>query len=754
MASKYGMISSGAMGTNNCRDPSSNILIEIDIPAAPAELQDGLAKIMKHAPHKNIVSNSVMQDYSNECTWITSFIRDPDLRSGDLVVFTDYPTFKDVRMGDKFQIYVRYKRKVEAFRALGCLLSAARDMRALSDECGDLLNFSEQSQFDTQGVMIDCSRNGVLRLESIYFLLRNMALMGLNMLQLYTEDTYEDEKEIETRDPEKKESHVANRFFLSLGKYTRRELSLIDDYAFDLGIEVIPCIQTLGHLGQILQWPQYAHLRDNTEVLLAGSEATYEFIEKLIQAAAGSFRSNRIHLGMDEAYGVGEGRYRQLFGYKEPTEIFVNHLQRVNEICTRLGLQPMIWSDTSQNNTLQGYYDEKSNPATTGLVEGIPANIELVFWDYYHTSSDIYAQKLQQHRDLGCQQPWVACGAWTWSRFWTALPFTFESVRASTVAAKDRAYGVRNSFITIWGDEGNECDIYSSLPALCYYAQHGYTDQEEVDISLLKRAFGKVKISSVFCSWLLMFDFLFLAEGICGASFDDWIFASKIDDSPGGTPITPQTHFTPNLSKWLLWEDPFLSFLSPQYADEDLETHYGSIATHLFGIIENKTLGTLNERLELPARIASVLSLKCHLRQRLVEAYRNQQYERLYDLAQGRLSRLREEVDRLWRYHRDLWMRMYKPFGWEVLELRYGGLRSRLETMYDTIMAHVECRTSQKDQEMVQDREEEEEDEEVGEGNIHWTIPELETDLECIYYGSRTNMLLDHARVISPSRPG
>lgn len=39
--------------------------------------------------------------------------------------------------------------------------------------------------------MIDCSRNGVLRLHSIYFLLNNMALMGLNMLQLYTEDTYE-----------------------------------------------------------------------------------------------------------------------------------------------------------------------------------------------------------------------------------------------------------------------------------------------------------------------------------------------------------------------------------------------------------------------------------------------------------------------------------------------------------------------------------------------------------------------------------
>ncbi|KAI8138280.1 glycoside hydrolase superfamily [Fennellomyces sp. T-0311] len=538
------------------------------------------------------------------------------------------------------------------------------------------------------------------------------------MLQLYTEDTYEVDGE--------------PLFGYLRGRYNQRELSCIDDYAFDLGIEVVPCIQTLGHLGQILQWPHYAYLRDNTEVLLAESEATYEFIEKIIKTAASPFRSKRIHLGMDEAHGVGEGRYRQIFGYKEPTRIFVDHLQRVNEICTRLGLQPMIWSDTAKNNTLQGYYDESNNPAEAPeIVESMPRNMELIYWDYYHTSPDLYTQKLQQHRELGCQQPWIANAAWTWSRFWAALPFTFESVRASTVAAKDRDDGVRNTFITIWGDEGNECDMFSALPALCYYAEHGYSTQEEVDVPMLKRNF----------------------EGICGATFDDWVFASKIDDTPTGNPITTRTHYMPNISKWLLWEDPFLSFLSPQYADEDLESHYSNIAAHLFDVLDGKNgIHPMNHRLELPARVAMVLSLKCHLRQRMVEAYRNRDYEGLYDLAQGRLTRLREEVDRLWRCHRNLWMKMYKPFGWEVLELRYGGLRTRLETMYDHIIAHVQCMMMRAEQ---QGTEPEEDTEEVlNEENVHWRIPEFDADLECLFYGSRTNLLLDYARVISPSRPG
>jgi N-acetyl-beta-hexosaminidase len=75
---------------------------------------------------------------------------------------------------------------------------------------------------------------------------------------------------------------------------------LKNDSLFCRDIEVIPCIQTLGHLGQILQWPQYAHLRDNSEVLLAEYEPTYEFLDKLISASTAPFRSKRIHLGMDE----------------------------------------------------------------------------------------------------------------------------------------------------------------------------------------------------------------------------------------------------------------------------------------------------------------------------------------------------------------------------------------------------------------------------------------------------------------------
>ena len=43
----------------------------------------------------------------------------------------------------------------------------------------------------TLGIMLDCSRNAVMKPEKVKEFAKIIADMGYNMLQLYTEDTYE-----------------------------------------------------------------------------------------------------------------------------------------------------------------------------------------------------------------------------------------------------------------------------------------------------------------------------------------------------------------------------------------------------------------------------------------------------------------------------------------------------------------------------------------------------------------------------------
>ncbi|KWU41419.1 glycoside hydrolase [Rhodotorula sp. JG-1b] len=599
----------------------------------------------------------------------------------------------------------------------GAAETATRQVR-WSGKVGDLLRRDEQCLFETVGVMIDCSRNGVLKVESVKTLLRHLALMGSNMLQLYCEDTY---------------TIPGEPFFgYFRGPYTEAELREIDDYAYALGIEVIACIQTLGHLGQMLQWPRYGQLRDTPEVLLAESEETYKFIEKMISAISGPLRSKRIHIGMDEAHGVSEGRYRQIFGYKDSTQVFTAHLRKVNEICRSHGLNPMIWSDMlfclpAKNNQLSGYYDPNS-VVTAELADSIPEGIDTMLppSSYYHTISAPYEAKIKQHWQLADKAPWMASGVWTWSRFWTALPFTFATVRANMKASKAASAGVKNVMTTIWGDEGNEFDFYSALPGMLYQAEHAYTarDVDEVDATLLRRKF----------------------DGIVGADLDDYIYASKLDDTqPETQPIDAKTHYCPNLAKFLLWEEPFFSFLSPQYdRTYDLESHYSHLATYLEQALSSEvsTMSRvsmphslddvpMNHRLRLPYLLASVLSLKCHLRQRLVAAYKSDDREELEALGGAgplsRMSRLRALVKKLHAQHRCNWFSTYKPFGWEVLDLRYGGLQSRLETMHDRLIGYLDVNNSGVTK-----------------------LEELEVELEVIYPNQGCFLMLDYARCSRP----
>jgi len=49
--------------------------------------------------------------------------------------------------------------------------------------------------FDTFGVMVDCSRNAVMSVESLKKFMVILKKMGYNQVQLYMEDTYEVESE-------------------------------------------------------------------------------------------------------------------------------------------------------------------------------------------------------------------------------------------------------------------------------------------------------------------------------------------------------------------------------------------------------------------------------------------------------------------------------------------------------------------------------------------------------------------------------
>ena len=246
---------------------------------------------------------------------------------------------------------------------------------------------TENPLFKTNGAMVDMSRDAVMNVKTVKFMLRKMALMGLNMYMLYTEDTYELEN--------------YPYFGYMRGRYTKEEIRELDAYAIKLGIELIPCIQVLGHLATTLRWAAHRKVRDTANVLLVGAEETYKLIDEMFSTITECFTTKRIHMGMDETHDLGKGSYFSINGHREFKDIYAEHLKKVTDMAKAHGLKPMIWSDMIiKCGGKPGVYDPNTE-ITPELCALVPEGCELVFWDYYNPGEYFYSKNIENHNALG-----------------------------------------------------------------------------------------------------------------------------------------------------------------------------------------------------------------------------------------------------------------------------------------------------------------------------------------------------------------
>ena len=326
-----------------------------------------------------------------------------------------------------------------------CALKEGRDIPCLS----------QKRHIASCGMMLDMSRGGVMTVEAVKGMIDAQAALGLNLMMLYTEDTYP----------------VAGYPYLGYlrGRYTEAELRELDDYAASSGVELVPCIQTLAHLEQFLQWSESAPLRDNDICLLVDEPKVYDFIRAELESVSRIFRSRRVHIGMDEAHGIGLGQYYTLHGPTDRFALLTRHLNRVVDLCQGLGLKPIMWSDMFYRlgSAKNDYYDPDARVPESAVAD-IP-QVALCYWDYYHQDEGFYAGMLEGHRRMG-KEVVFAGGLWTWSGFLPQVKRTeataFPALRACLKA------GVNTVLATLWGDDGCETDYRLTLNQLPIYSEH------------------------------------------------------------------------------------------------------------------------------------------------------------------------------------------------------------------------------------------------------------------------------------------
>ncbi|MBQ7572770.1 MAG: beta-N-acetylhexosaminidase [Clostridia bacterium] len=550
------------------------------------------------------------------------------------------------KIAEGFEVYsdgtkysISYHTPPEFFRGLTILLDKIK--KGEKDFC-----VSQKRHFDTCGVMVDVSRNAVLKVDTVKKLIVYMAKMGFNMMMLYTEDTYKMDK--------------YPYFGYMRGAYTKEEIVEIVKYGEIFGIELVPCIQTLGHLEKTLRWKYADDIKDNDRVLLIDEEKTYELIEEMFKTSRECYHTDKIHIGMDEAQGVGLGNYLRKHGYTNQLELLTRHLNKVVSIAEKYGFKPMMWSDMFfrlTGNSDEYYEHDDSDAGVFNSISDImPENISMVYWDYYSIEKSLYDLNIARHKKLK-REILFAGGVWTWSGLSPNYDKAFITTNAGLTSCREN--GITNVIATMWGDDGAECSIFEALLSLQLYGEYNYAD--EVTEEGLSQMFE-----------------------ICTGYTSEEFGIFNIDDF--GDMCEPHDAL---ISKQAFYNDVLMGLFDKNHSLLDLKTHYKDL---LDKYEKAGAHGELAYLFEYQKQLLKVLYLKCDIGNRLYSAYAENAKEQMRQIA-DELIVIEQNINKLHGMLKDIWFKNNKPFGFEHLNYRMGGLCARIRFAAERINDYLNSKT-------------------------------------------------------------
>jgi len=530
---------------------------------------------------------------------------------------------------------ITYQKECEFFRGI---------LTLMENENKASFSIHEKAEFAFNGEFLDNSRNAVLTIETVKKMIMYSALLGLDNIFLYNEDTFE-----VPEDP---------YFGYFRMAYTKEDVRVLNDFAKEYGVRIIPCIQTLAHLNQTLHWEAHSEIRDFADVLLVEEEKTYELIENTLKSWRDCVDSDVINIGMDEAYFLGRGKYLDKHGFKPRFELMCEHLKKVLALCTKYNFKPMMWSDMffrlifgdGDNNA--GYYsDEKIDPE---LLKMIPKDVILIYWDYYTTAEEKYDKQIKKHLEFG-NDIMFAGGTWKWRGWVPAINHSHNVTKLALSAA--RKNGVNSVFTTAWGDDGAEASVFDIIPGLCLFAEESYAE-DNID----ERVSSKLK-------------------ALTNYTLEEFFELCQPDMTPTKN-MVPET----NPTKYLLFQDELMGMFDFHVAP-DFPQFYADCAKTIHELAGRDS--KVNYIFETIACLCDVLALKADVGIQLKTAYEKGDKKAMETIANKTLPEISERIETFYHAFKSQWYRENRTGGFDSQDLRFGGLKQRILTAEEMINDYI-----------------------------------------------------------------
>ena len=320
------------------------------------------------------------------------------------------------------------------------------------------LAIDDQPALAHRGLMLDISRGKVPTLETLCWLAETLGAYKYNQLQLYTEHTF-----VFPSHPQ---------IGAGSGSLSAEDILHLDRVCQERHIELVPNLQSFGHLRSMLRLPAYAQL---DEVgwqwsVAPAREETYHLFETLYADLLPNFTSRWLNIDCDETWDLATGQSRalaeQLGG---PEHVYLHHVLRLRELAGRFGRRIMMWADILNQHP--------------ELLGELPEDVLLLDWTY--EARDEYPTA----RSLGAtgREFWVCPGTSSWNTLFPRLDNALGNIR--TFTQQGIANGARGMLLTDWGDHGHYQLLSLSAYPYLFGAATAWTGAQ-TEPEAFDRAFG------------------------------------------------------------------------------------------------------------------------------------------------------------------------------------------------------------------------------------------------------------------------
>jgi hypothetical protein len=154
--------------------------------------------------------------------------------------------------------------------------------------------------------------------------------------------------------------------------FSKAETRRLVRRAGQLGIDVVPEVECLGHARYITRLPRYAHLADGDphhfNAVCPSHPDTIKLLGEIVEEVAGLFPSEFFHAGLDEVDLSGCARCRRRIARRGHWRLFADHVRALHDILASRGKRMVMWADHLERE-----------PRMLGA---IPKDIVLAHWHY------------------------------------------------------------------------------------------------------------------------------------------------------------------------------------------------------------------------------------------------------------------------------------------------------------------------------------------------------------------------------------